>query len=295
MTRLRYIAPEDAIRLVNPSFDSSQYDSEYDFPITEETVVTLAEGAEAEFERKARPFVETQTTEKHEGIDVNWGYKVYLDESDVLDFDPNQGDKFEIRTGPDSDDWTDFTDEVVLDNDRGIVEVRRVFIRTPTFAGISDTNQRFRVTYRHGVDGAESGATTLEQTIASGDSTPITADVADASQIPVGTTVLVNGEYFQVTARDTTSSQNTLTLATRSLRGTDAEAHASGDTVSFVVNDVRDAIASKVAYRLLQSDDYVDILSEGAQSLDREVRMEQLDSHFDDIVEKYSSGNVRYV
>jgi hypothetical protein len=293
-TRLSYIAPLDGVRPLDPSFEANDFDSR-DFPFSQEQVRSIAEGVESEFERRTQKFTETATEEKHEGIIRDNGYTVYLDHQDVLPFDPAKGDSFEVRNGPDADDFEDVTDDVVLDENRGIVEVQRTLLSIRiTWEGFGDTNQRFRVNYRYG-SGEDSGQTTLEEAITDADTTPLTVDVNNAETIPVNSRVIIGDEYFFVAERDTEASQNTLTFEQRAIRGSAQNAHDSGDRVKFTAQDIRSAMSAKVAWYLVQSDDYLDVLSQGAESYSTSDRLSALDEQFEEGVSRYQAGHSGYV
>lgn len=288
VSRTRYAIPIDVIRRLDSSIDQADIGNNFSIPVDTEVITSHIEGVEAEFERRATELTDQSVTDElAEGVKRDWGWTIYLDESDVKPFDTAQGDKVEIRTGEDS--FTDVTDDVFVDTDRGVVEVdQRVWRAYPFYP--EQTNYRFRLSYRYGGAKDEAGETTTQATISDTADTPITIPVADASAVTEGSIVLLSAtEYFFVTDVDTTNDE--ITFGQRAIRGTTKTAHPSGDTVSQLPLNVRDAISAKVATRLLQQDDFLDALNEGTgDTIDNQQKIEDLSSEFEAVISRYTTS-----
>jgi hypothetical protein len=289
VSRTKYCIPIDAIRRTDASIEQADIGTNFSIPVSTEVITAHIEGVEDEFERRAIELTDqSKSDELHEGVERDWGFTVYLDESNIKPLDTAQGDKVEIRTGEDT--FTDVTDDVFLDEDMGVIEVdQRVWRSYPFYP--DDTNYRFRVSYRYGGDSDEAGETTTTGSVPDSETVPFTIGVDDAEEIPVGSIILIGGsEYMFVTSRDT--GADTLTIGERAVRGTTADSHDSGDEVNFMPLNVRDAISAKVATRLLRQDDFQDFLNEGTgENIDNQQKIEDLEAEFEAVISRYTTSS----
>lgn len=286
--RSKYAIPVDVLRRVDSSIEQADIGDEYSISASRDTILAHIEGVEAEFERRAIELTNQQVTDElHEGVDRDFGYTIYLDESNVKPLDPSAGDSVEIRTGDDT--FTDVTDQAFLDRNRGVIEIDRRFIqREPYYP--EETNYRFRVSYRFGGSADQAGESTVDEAITASAQTPLTVGVSEASEFEGGNIVLLgDDEYALVTGVDETAGE--LTVGQRGLRGTEASAHEAGDQVVHLPLDIRDAISAEVASRLLRQDDFLDTLNEGAgDSMDTSDKIEQLEAQFENTVSQYTTS-----
>lgn len=288
-----YCLPIDALRNIDSSLDQSDFGDNFSMPISEEAMLAHIEAVESEFEQRATPLTPSfVVNEYHEGIRRDYGWTVYLENENIVPFNSGAGDKVEIRVAEDS--WKDVTDESTLDPDSGVVEIDQRFVRVSPGRFIDDTNFRVRVTYRYGNTGDESGETNLTETLDGNASLPTTVGVSDASVIRPGETVLLGDDEYVLISEVNTSS-NTITIAGRGLRGTNKIEHSVDTRVGYMPMEARDAIASGVASRIIQQDDFLDVLNEGVgDSIDNQTKVEDLRNRFEELVGRYSS-NAGYV
>lgn len=289
MARNLYVTPIDAMRRLDASIDQADIGDNYSIPVNSDTMLAHIEGVEAEFERRALSLTDqVAEDELHEGIDREYGWTVYLDEEGIKPIDPNAGDLVEMRSGYDS--FIDVTDRVFADTEQGIIEIDQRFVRAGPFYP-EQTDFRFRVTYRYGTGGDEAGETTLDVAIADTATTPITTSVADASEMESGEVALVGGsEYFFI--ESVSEDIDEVTFSQRAIRGTSQESHETGDTLSYIPLNIRDAIAAKVATRFLRQDDFFDALNEGTgDNIDNEQKIEDLEKEFEATVARYTTSS----
>lgn len=260
----------DVYRRFNPQVTESNLDSDSVIGSTDdlEIIVASIEGVEGKWNRNARPMTPEPVgrggwiykSAKGAGLPLN----IYLDHMWVIPFDAAQGDAIERRTGLDT--WTDITSEEGSSWTANYRKGKLTLIELPghgSLPALRRFKDRFiRVTYRVGLGGEfqVAGLTTLTEQLAQGSTTTIGVD--DAQRLPPsGGTMLIDGtEYVEISsvAHDT----NELTVASRGLRLTSDQAHASGVEIHYCPLDVREAVAAKAAQELVRHNDWTDQLVE---------------------------------
>lgn len=214
--------------------------------------------------------------------------RVDLNQRSIVPFDPDEGDRLEVRVGRDS--WRDVTDaegsQWTLEHSSGYLRVFRRLLRRLWWESPDD--RYIRTTYRYGSLGGSfdrGGETPLESEIAD-DAT--TLDVADIARLPPsgGFAATVGGEeYVEVEAVDHETGELDVR---RGVNGTDATTHGAGATVHYCPEDIRDAVAGKAAVEGVLKDDSQLGMPDDGQLTDRETKKKTFESEWDDTCARYS-------
>jgi len=305
MPRPTYCTPLDVYRRFDPSVEQSDLDSndQLNTDGDEERILAAIEEYQADFERQARVFREVSVgrggryiykSAKGRGFPIH----VYLDHMDVIPFDAGAGDVIERRTGRDS--WVDITSEEGSSWTAEYKKGKLTLFELPGWGNLPVLRRhgdRFiRLSYRHGAPGGDQrsgGQTTLNATL-SKNGTPGSLDVSNAARLPPnGGTLLVDGsEYVRVDSVDI--SNDTISIASRGLRGTSDDERASGETIHYCPMDVRKAIAAKTARELVLFEDYADQLIETGEGQPPTTKLDNWQQTYERAVGRYSD-NYGYV
>lgn len=306
MPRTNYCLPVDVVRRFDPQVSQEDLTvGNYLDASATDRISARIEGVESAFETQTGTALRTVAvgsagdTNTYEYLDAKRGWhfpvRYTLDHRNVLPISSADGDVVEVRTARNS--WDDITaDEgsrwVLIDNRQGKLEFYSRLQHTVQFR-VRPGVRFIRLRYRYGGLGGsptDGGETTIQSGL-SGQSTPSSLSVGDASRLPAGGgTMLVGGtEYVRVTNVDASNDQ--VDIAERGLRLTDAsESHSSGDTLHYCPMHVREAIAARAAMELQQYDVFVDQLVEtGNEGLPIADKMESWRREWDTAVARYTS------
>lgn len=256
----------------------------------------------------------TYSVPGHENFKRNWSrvggdYLIQEVTKDVahnriLPFDPVEGDEAYIYRGVSrgsAGQWEDVTDRQgelwdIVDHRNGTLtfhprELDRSMLAGTGGLGVSSSRLselRFAISYRYGAAGgarSSSGSTDLGAAITQAESTPFTVAVGDASRIPTtggGSVVLLLGSEYVRAEVDAVTDE--ITVVERAVRGTDAEAHASGDRVQYTPPAIRKAVAARAGMGLIQSGRYSAWLPDSDDAISKGDMLDRMQETWDDTV-----------
>jgi len=222
-----------------------------------------------------------------------------LDHGRILPFDTSEGDAiyvFRGIRGTNTETWEDISDEKgdtwdILNNRQGTlvihpIELRRAMLTGGQSIGLSASRLdevRVAISYRYGALGGSrgyAGQTSLAGSLTADETDTSTVSVENASRLPVGAAggsiiLLLGGEYVSATV-DTANDE--ITVQTRAVRGTSAEAHDSGDRVQYTPGAIRKAVAARAGMQLIQAGRYSAFMPDSEDAIDKGDMMDQLEA-----------------
>lgn len=296
--RAHYCHVVDVLRKFNPTITETNIDNDSIVGNEDRAQIRARiDGVGSDLERKTgvawrrnrKGSPGTPSTYEYQDVDGRRNttpLRTSLDHRPVLPFDSAEGDTLEIRTGRDS--WTDVTDEAgdefILDYADGTLKLYRILIDRIRWDVPDD--RYLRATYRYGVlggDQQQGGQTTLDGSVSPGDTT---ISVSDAARLPSrGILLINNSEYVRLT--DVDHSADSLTV-TRGERATSDESHSDGDVVHYAPEDIREAVAGRVAAELVRNDDVVDALPTPDDNVSYSDKTDALESEWQETLGQYA-------
>jgi hypothetical protein len=317
------LALQEDLRLVfDPSMSNAQLSNNafYNTDDDADAVQSIVDNAESEFWQRVDSAFRLDERRRYEVHEVDRsGHRAYrlrfsrvgtrysegpveidLEHDRVFPFDTAESpDALEVRTG--MGDWEDITansddDWDLVDPSNGIllVEVDNVARTHGVDIRRNVDKVWIRAKYRYGARGGDvrvGGETTLAGSgtiISSGDSTPTTYSVDDASRLPPAPATLQIGESEYVSVSDVDEANDEITVDQRGKRLTSAADHDAGAVVHYAPLYVRTAVAKRAAIDMTQNDQYSEWLPDTDIPLDAPRKIDEWRNDWNDAVELLS-------
>jgi hypothetical protein len=228
----------------------------------------------------------------------------------LLPFDSEEGDEVYFYQGlnTDGDTWVNLTDEEgdiwqFIDHRRGkfvfdpyqltefiLDDLTGTYRTLPTFL----KEMRFAISYRHGIldrSSSQVGQTELGASLTDSETGLVSVgDVEVLSRGRVSSTAILRIGSEYVTAEYDRAAGD-IDIIERGVRGTDAVAHDSGETVMYVPPEYRKAVAARAGMDIATSQRYRAWLPDADDSMDREAVIGELESVWMGIVDALGSGD----
>lgn len=299
MSRNHYAHPIDALRRFDPSLTVEGVKGGDLGAGGYEKLVARLSSTEDTFENKTghswriKEVGASGTPETYEYYEASLnkfqgGIKIYLDHRHVMPPDPAEGDAIQVRTG--IDNWRDITNRDGelwrLNPEKGTLQLTGSyrFAQSPYRRAVLDDN--IRVRYRYGGLGGSrdrGGETRLSEALAVGDTA---APVDEASRLPRSGPLLLGGTEWVYAERDVQNGR--VEIVTRGDDGTDEVEHAAGTKVNYCPQEIREAVAARVAAELANTDDHYDQLVESGENTSVDSKIERWEAEWESALQKWS-------
>lgn len=300
-----YCLPIDVLRRFDPTKSQADLENDMFFAADDmEKFRAEIEDASSEFDTKTnnaqritqigrgdRRFeYHDSTADKYQG-----GVRIWLDHQNVLPFDPDEGDKLQVRRG--KRDYRDITGNKQLYRLNCTDGTLQIFVRgrhSNIRYGRALQDDFVRVQYRYGGYGGDrkhAGQTVLESALeAEGNQTVM---VEHPERLPNSGVLLVGGfggEYVRFAGVDDDTGE--LSMVERGVRGSVQTDIAAGMPVHHCSSEIRKGVAGYVACEFVRSDDYADNMPTPDDSISHSDKIESWETAWDKLLGKYSEARM---